>query len=323
MEEAILSVAKPQNAGLVDTISAGYRAIHRRPWALLIPAGLSTYLWVGQPLALGAAASGLRDGATQAAKLFSDDPALQQDMITRMLSRDVRVAMAWLNMVPVLTPGEIAASTARGVIWIGGMPQLLGAFALINLVALLISSLFLTVLVGAVRGESFDTISAIRLAARAACSIALALLAALGAGLLLGLPLIAISAIIIAALPSAALPIALAWYIAGFWAYVYAGFTPEAVLISRCGPLLAIRNSIGVVRRNMTGTLGLLLLNVLIASGLAVIWRQLAGSPLGAAAAILGSAYVGSGLSAARLEFYREQVGMFREAPPSLTPSSS
>jgi hypothetical protein len=50
-------------------------------------------------------------------------------------------------------------------------------------------------------------------------------------------------------------------------------------------PLLEIGNSVGVVRRN----------------SLAVIWRQIAGS-----------AYVGSGLSAARLEFYREQAARWR-----------
>jgi hypothetical protein len=154
-----------------------------------------------------------------------------------------------------------------------------------------------------------------------AISIGLSLLAVIGVGLLLGLPFLAISAIIIASLPAAALPVTMAWYIACFWAYIYAGFAPEAILISKSGPLLAIRNSVTLVRNNLLGTLGLLLINFLIVSGLSVIWSQLDSNPLGVAAAILGSAYVGSGLSAARLEFYRDQTGRLKEGRPSLNSS--
>ena len=45
-----MSIAKPRNASLVDTIGAGYRALHRRPWVIGIPAALSAYLWLGTPL---------------------------------------------------------------------------------------------------------------------------------------------------------------------------------------------------------------------------------------------------------------------------------
>jgi hypothetical protein len=266
---------------------------------------MSANLWLGSPLALGAVASGLRAEVGQAAKMLGGDPEIQQGVASSLLNSDVRVAFAWLNLVPVLAP---AGGPAQSAILIDGPLQLLGAFALINIATLLVSSLFLTVLSGAVRGEPFRAAAAMRRAMQVAGSIGLALLAILGMGLLLGLPFLAISAIIIATAPAAALPVTLAWYIACFWAYIYAGFTPEAILISRSGPLLAIRNSVTIVRRNLIGTLGLLVLSFLIASGLGVIWRQIAGSPIGVATAILGSAYVGSGLSAARLEFYRSQI---------------
>lgn len=305
VEEAILSVAKPQNPGLVDTLSAGYRALHRRPLALLIPAGLSAYLWLGSPLVMGGPAGDMSEGMRQAADLLGGDARAREDLVARVLGSDVRVALAWLNLVPVLAP---AAPPAQGAIWLGGPLQILGAFALINLLALLISSLFLTVLGGAVRGEGFAVGAWLAYSAQVAGTMVLALLAALGVGLLLSLPFLAISAIVIAALPGAALPVSLAWYIVCFWAYVYTGFAPEAILISRSGPLRALYQSVNIVRRNLMGTLGLLMISFLIASGLGVIWRQLANTPLGVAAAILGSAYVGSGLSAARIEFYRDRA---------------
>jgi hypothetical protein len=273
----------------------------------LIPAGLSAYLWLGRPLDLGGPAGGLGASVRQAADLLGGSPQVQQEAVSRLLSSDVRLALAWLNLVPVLAPGGDVAAGA-GAITIGGPLPLIGSFALINLLALLCSSLFLTVLGGAVRGEPFAPWAALQRSLRVAGTICLAVLAVLGLGLLLGLPFLAISAIVIAAVPAAALPVALAWYIVCFWAYVYAGFAPEAILISRSGPLRALYQSVNIVRRNLMATLGLLLVSFLIASGLGVIWRQLSSSPLGVAAAILGSAYVGSGLSAARIEFYRDRA---------------
>lgn len=309
VEEKLLSVVKPQTPGLVDTLSAGYRALHRRPWVILIPAGLSAYLWFGSPLILGGASEGVGAQIQQAAALLGENTQAQQQLVSQVLGSDVRLSLAWMNLVPVLGPISLPAGRAMTL---GGPLQLLAAVALINLLALLCSSLFLTILGGAVHSEPFSPGAVLARSLRVAGAIALAILIVLGVGLLLGLPFLVISAIVIAIVPTAALPVALAWYIACFWAYVYAGFAPEAILISRSDPLRALYNSVNIVRRNLTGTLGLLLVSFLIISGLGVIWQQLAVGPLGIGAAIFGSAYVGSGLSAARLEFYRAQMLSWR-----------
>ncbi len=298
-----MSIAKPRNASLVDTISAGYRALHRRPGAIAIPAAVSAYLWLGPPLGLGPLADGLRDrlGAL-GGMLGSERDAL---LIESVLLSDVRLALAWLNFMPVLGPPRGGASGAVGL---AGPWQLAAAALLINLLALLLSSYFLTLLGEAVSGERRPPLWSARRALAVAGDIVRYLLALAAVGLVLALPFLAISAIVIATLPGATLAILLGWYIALFWAYVYTGFAPEAILISRSGPLRAIYHSVALVRRDLTGTLGLLLLSFVIASGLGVIWQRLATSPPGLALAILGSAYIGSGLSAARLEFYRERM---------------
>jgi len=48
-----LTVTKPQNATLIDSISEGYRVINRRPWLLLLPLLLNIYLWFGPQLSFG------------------------------------------------------------------------------------------------------------------------------------------------------------------------------------------------------------------------------------------------------------------------------
>ena len=48
-----MTVTKPQNATLIDSISEGYAAINRRPWLLLLPMLLNVYLWFGAQLSFG------------------------------------------------------------------------------------------------------------------------------------------------------------------------------------------------------------------------------------------------------------------------------
>lgn len=311
VEETVLSIAKPQSPGLVDTLSAGYRALHRRPWALLIPAGVSTYLWLGKPVIIDGMFNGLRESIRQAAQLLGGNQQAQQEMVARFMGSDIQLSLAWLNLVPVLAPSR-RVSQAQSVLALSSPIQLMGAFTVINLLSLLISSLFLTVLGGAVCSERFALTPTIQRSLQVAGDIGKALLIALGVGLLISLPFLAISAIIIAYIPSTALPIVLAWYIACFWAYIYIGFTPEALLMSQSGSLHALYQSINVVRHNLIRTVGLLVMSVLIISGFGIIWQRIITSPFGLTVAILGSAYVGSGLSAARLEFYRSQAAHLR-----------
>lgn len=296
-----MSIAKPRNASLVDTIGAGYRALHRRPWVVGIPAGLSAYLWLGQPVGLGPLAGQLRASLSELGGLLGSD---REQLVQSIIASDVRLALAWLNFVPVLAP-PAGSGVAVGL---AGVGQLAAALVVINLLALLLSSYFLTTLSEAVSGDLRRPLGSLGRSLRVAGDIVRYLLALAGVGLVLALPFLAISAIVIAALPGATLAILVAWYVALFWAYVYTGFAPEAILISGAGPLRAIYNSVHIVRRDLAGTIGLLALSFVILTGLGVIWQRIAATPLGLAVAILGSAYVGSGLSAARLEFYRERL---------------
>jgi hypothetical protein len=87
------------------------------------------------------------------------------------------------------------------------------------------------------------------------------------------------------------------------------GFAREAIVVSGVGPLWALHASFNIVRRNLMGTLGFLALSWLIAVGSGVLWLNLAQrSTIGLIVAIVGSAYLGSGLLAARMAFYRERL---------------
>ncbi|MBO9326861.1 MAG: hypothetical protein J7463_16315, partial [Roseiflexus sp.] len=87
----------------------------------------------------------------------------------------------------------------------------------------------------------------------------------------------------------------------------------EAIVMSRVGPLRAIRTSFEVVRRNLWGVIGLLILSLIITRGTEVIWEMFSNSTAGSIVAALGSAYIGAGLAAARMAFYRERLRRLSE----------
>jgi hypothetical protein len=70
-----------------------------------------------------------------------------------------------------------------------------------------------------------------------------------------------------------------------------------------------------IVRHFFLQTLGLLLLITLITVGLNVVWAMLAENGAGLLLALVGHAYVGSGLVAARQVFYRDRLAELDNQP--------
>lgn len=310
-EEAILTVAKPQSLSLIDTVSAGYQALNRRLWVLLVPVALDLYLWLGARLSFAPLLDDWRTLLGRSAALLTSDRRQQEQLVLALLNADMRSALALLNFVPLALPALGQAGDGPALV-VSGLGGAAAAALLVNLLALLVSSLFLTLLAGGARNETFQLQASLRRVPHVARDIGRYLLALLGIGMLLGAPLLALSAVLATLLPGSALLLALLWYVALFWVYVYTGFAVEAILMSGVGPLRAISNSVNIVRRNLLATLGLLLLSFVVVSGLGVVWRTLATSVPGVLLAIGASAYVSSGLAAARLVFYSERLARWR-----------
>jgi len=74
-----------------------------------------------------------------------------------------------------------------------------------------------------------------------------------------------------------------------------------------------VRNSIKIVRRNMWSTLGLIVLVNLISAGLGLIWQRMAVASWGAPVGILCNSFVGSGLAASVLIFYRDRYARLQQ----------
>ncbi len=295
-----MSIAKPSSANLIDIVGAGYRALSRRLWVLSIPIGLSATLWSSPALILGMPEQ-WRATTGQALEHALVELGFDAGLLERLLNSDLRSTLAWLNLVPVLTPPLAPPAEA---LTITNPLQFAGVLLLINIVTVFCSSLFLNLLGEAVTDERPPALLRLgRTITLTADLFVCGLLASAGLGLIL--PLLALATLVLLQFHTFGMLLLLSAYIALFWAYVYLSFAPEAILISRAGPIGALLRSFRFVRQNQGLTVGLLLLSTLISGGLGLLWHQVAATPLGLVIALVGSAYIGSGLSAARLEFYR------------------
>ncbi len=302
-----MTIAKPQTPGLIDTINAGYTVLNRRLWVLCIPIVLDLYLWFGTHLSLRPLFERLETSLTASAILVASDPQQQALLLERLRHTDMRAPLALLNYVPLVLPTLPPDTLPQSVGWltITSLPELALALVVINTLALLWSSCFLTLLAGMVRNERYTLATYIRRVWQVMRYIPAYLFLLLGVGFLLGLPFLVLSALIVGLLPSTTVLVIFIWFMAGFWIYIYTGFAVEAILITQVGPLRAIYHSVHVVRRNFLSTIGLLLLCYVIIAGMGIVWQALAQQRLGLLLVIILSAYVSTGLTMARLVFYR------------------
>ncbi|MGH2458559.1 MAG: hypothetical protein ACRDIY_06790, partial [Chloroflexota bacterium] len=89
---------------------------------------------------------------------------------------------------------------------------------------------------------------------------------------------------------------------------IYLFVRVDAIVVSEVGPVRAAANSARVVANNFWSTVGFILLVYVISLGTQVIWKALGDNDAGMIVAIIGNAYIASGLTAASLLFYKTRL---------------
>lgn len=314
-----MTIAKPATPTIIETISTGYTILNQRLWVLIIPFLLNLAIWLTPPLSLAPLFIRHHDKLSLVAAIFTQGAQQREQLVFQLQNADMREPLTFLNFIPTLPAATTPTPpfTLLPVISVHQWSSAGTAVLLLNLLALLLSSFFLTMLARGVRNshtsQGKSQFARLRVTLTAALHIAGYLLIITAAVLVAGLPMLIFSAIAAINLPSIATPIILVWLVTGFWLYLYTGFAVEAILLSNTQPIRAMSASIRIVRTNFLATLGLLALSFLIVAGLEIIWRMLATSAVGMLAAIGGSAYIGSGLAVARMVFYRERFKLVQD----------
>jgi MFS family permease len=309
---------------VIETLSAGYAAVNRQLWVLLVPILIDVLLWLGPHVSYSPLVEPAVTHATEWARQVASAPRRGQPRNPELASEleAVRVwtvsytsdtnALSLLARGPLVVPSLVAAiGGVGGLAFVNGWPEgvllLFGLFAL----SLLLGGCFYGGLAGASVGRAADPLGVGRRAPRRALRVVGLLAATLGVGLLLGLPvLVLIGFTVLVARGLALLGIVLV-LAALLLVEIHLFFAVDAIFVSDVGPLAAVQRSVGLVRRHLWPTLGLIFLTWLILAGMGRAFELLATAlrpPFGVALAILGNAYIASGLIAAGMIFYSERV---------------
>jgi hypothetical protein len=131
---------------------------------------------------------------------------------------------------------------------------------------------------------------------------------------ILGVPFFLLFAFIALFSPDLAFLFAISGMGALTWLSFYGIFFTAALVINKVSIWQAIWNSLNVVMRNFWSTLGLYILINLIGGGLTILWQELSRGSWLTFVGIIGNAYIGTGLLAGSLIFYRDRYARWRES---------
>jgi hypothetical protein len=305
--------------GVIETLSAGYAAVNRQPWVLVLPVLLNLFLWLGphvsySPL-VGPAVTDASEWTRQVAfgprravrdpQVLSGIEESRQWLIARSDDTNAFDVLAWGPLGVPSLDGLPATTDDLNFVTGWGDGALL-FFACLGL-SLLMGGWFYGGLAVASSGERGGVLAAGRRVPHGVLGVLGWLAVLVGVGLLLGIPVVLLIAFTAVLAPPVAVLAGLLLLAGVVFASVHLFFSVPAIFVSSAGPLKAIQRSVGVVRRHLWASVALIVLTWLILTGMDRVWDVISSqlqSPFGVVLSILGNAYIASGLIAAGMIFY-------------------
>jgi hypothetical protein len=335
---------------VIDSITTGFRTVHRYWWLILLPVLLDTFLWIG-PQASVEQLMNLTLEELEAD--VTDLPAEGVDEWWQGFRLTIAEAVSQYNGFTALRVGALGVPslmTWKGArlgspsiyetLWIlfalmANRPDLLvsvqqatfvdvpvwqypnQAVWLLTTIALtgagiFFGSVFLAALSRGVSREESESPFGARVLKLAGRFVLFWLLRA-AALLVAGIPFVFMLVALGALSP--ALASLFGSIVLGLvtWLSFYGIFFVASLAMDHVSIWKALWNSFNVVIRNFWATFGLFLLVNLIGGGLTILWQELSKGSWWTWIAIVGNAYVGTSLVAASLAFYRDRYDRWRE----------
>lgn len=320
--------------GIIDTLSAGFAAVHRRPWPLLFPLSLDLWLWLGSKLS-GAPVFNWLGGQWETLvrnSAAAGGPALAPDQVNDQINqvRDLTNALSGWNVFGIVgfwdTPSLMAQQPSVPALpwwapptWVVDQFWLLALLGLaLGLFGLLLGSAYLEGLGGQIRGDDFRLGRYLGRVGLIWGRLLLYRLILLGVALVFLFPTacVLIAAALAGGLELAGLGLGVLAMLA-LWVGLFLFFAIDAIVVSNVGPLSGIWRSLRLVRSFFGSSLLFIVLYFVIGMGVPLALSYLVANPVGAALGSAAHAYVLSGIVAAALIFYRDRMARIEQAVPA------
>jgi hypothetical protein len=303
-------------AKLVETLSAGYNTVLKRMWLIAIPVALDVYLWVGPRLSIQPLTRFFLSLWLPIEQVPADIQSLlafNRQLLETMGQETNLFSLLSSSLLGV--PSYLAGGLPEGI---SGSPvtwgESSGALTILAIIPLLIAaSLFLgSLYLGAIAQITREGTFALRhLIQRIWRYWGLILLFGVLLTMvlfILGLPVMMIGGVLASISPAVGQFVLLGAGGLILWMLFHLFFVPHAIVVSESGLLRAVWNSLIVVGRNFWSVLALIVLMNLIKAGFTVVWNRVSVNAMLTAVSIAGNAFIGTGLVAASLIFYRDRM---------------
>lgn len=329
--ESRVRTAKRSSPGVIETLSAGFELVNKMIWIMLLPIVVDILLWKGPLLSIAPAFKSLLAAYADALPQQLQQPEVSSSILGErvqsfeQLRQGLEAAAEHFNLLSLLVTniavvpsiGFTSQEVAEWVITISQPATIIAVAIVLELVGVLLGVLYLGLLAQQVRDGRIDPLRLARSVWRYWLSIVGFLLIVLGAALFVGVPaglFAGVMFVISAGLGAGLMAVFATLLNVGLMlAMVYLFFLPDAVVVSEVGPIRAVSNSVKVVAGNFWSAIGLIVITFIIVAGTRVIWEYLSAETWGIVAAMVGNAYIASGLSAASMLFYKTRLAGMRE----------
>jgi len=301
--------------GVIETLSAGFDLVRRRIWLILVPVVLDVALWIAPRLSIFNLIQGSMHSLAAMMAASPDIAANAQDIMQVWDAMARSMNLLWFLSSPLVgsMPSLKVDDSIRFfglhkmVLEVPGGTTLLMLLFILLLFALLIAVLYLELIGQQVRDGHNDLVQLFSRLGRDWLRFITASVLSVLAWVFVLVPSLMVAVIFASLVPLLGLLGLLFVGVLVWWVAIYLAFVPTAIILNEDGVMRAILGSIGVVRRNFGAAFRLLLLQFIITLGLTYVWQLLSQNAVGTLVAIVGNAFVGTGITAAIFIYYRDR----------------
>lgn len=312
--------------GVIETLSDGFDRLRKRAWLALVPVFIDMALWFAPRLSIDRLLRRWLPSAAEVAELGEPYVQLVEASRTFLADPNARTNVsAVFSLRAISLPGLVGTvatpappvALAESAIEVSNWLVLVGWVAGLGLLGLLAGCAFLALLAQEARDEPLNISHALLVGVRSWLRVTALLLAGGCVVAVLGLGVILFAVVLSSFSPRIGGVVLSGLAVSAAWTSAYVGvvffFFVRSAVLDDLGVLRSLWSALNVVHRNLLPVLGFVILFSLIQAGLMLVWGRLSSSLAGTLLAMVGNAYVSTGLVLASLVFYRDRFVAWQE----------